>query len=161
MPTLFWPCNKERARARYILASTSALPPKSRKIIKNKSQSATPEHRTLQLSNFAGCDSDMSHLATLPCCTLQLSHVAPCNIAPSHLATSTCRTLRLEKPPSGAQSRPFSRHLRRFRRARQTPETASRNALQPLPMRVRRIPTLKEWVNSSPPLSTLLEFTHF
>ena len=31
---------------------------------------------------------------------------------------------------------------------RETPKTTSRNALQPLSMRVRRISTLKKWVNS-------------
>lgn len=31
----------------------------------------------------------------------------------------------------------------------ETPKTTSRNALQPLSMRVRRISTLKKWVNSS------------
>ena len=34
---------------------------------------------------------------------------------------------------------------------RETPKTTSRNALQPLSMRVRRISALKKWVNSSSP----------
>ena len=34
---------------------------------------------------------------------------------------------------------------------RETPKTTSRNALQPLSMRVRRISTLKKWVNSRTP----------
>ena len=46
----------EFPRPRKTLALTLALPPKSRKIIKNKSQGATPEHRTLPLSPVAKCD---------------------------------------------------------------------------------------------------------
>ena len=35
------------------------------------------------------------------------------------------------------------------KRLGETPKTTSRNALQPLSMRVRRISALKKWVNSS------------
>ena len=65
----------EFPRPRKTLALTLALPPKSRKIIKNKSQGATRQLRTLRLS-----------------------HVAPCDIALSHPATFACRTLQLKKP---------------------------------------------------------------
>ena len=70
-----------------ILASRSALPPKSRKIIKNKSQGATPGHRTLQSPNFARCDTATSHPATLSHRTLRHLAITPCHFRLSHPAT--------------------------------------------------------------------------
>ena len=54
--------------------------------------------------------------------------------------SSSCRAL-----PSSSTSTTDSRF------GRETPKTTSRNALQPLSMRVRRISTLKKWVNSRKP----------
>ena len=57
------------------------------KIIKNKSQGATPEHRTLPLPNFARYDATTSHPATLSYHTLRHRAIAPCHFHTSHLAT--------------------------------------------------------------------------
>ena len=95
------------------LASTSPLPPKSRKIIKNKSQGATPEHRTLQQLNFARCNTTTSHPATLSCCTLQHRAIAPCHFRLSHPATQKVRFCprnhSVWHPAESAQIRPPSR----------------------------------------------------
>ena len=95
----------EFPRLRKTLALTLALPPKSRKIIKNKSQGATPEHRTLQQLNFARCDTTTSHPATLSCRTLRHRDIAPCHFRLSHPATQKARfftpkiALRIIAPP--------------------------------------------------------------
>ena len=78
---------KRKPSSPILLASRSALPPKSRKIIKNKSQGATPGHRTLQSPNFARCDTATSHPATLSHRTLQRRAIAPCHFRLSHPAT--------------------------------------------------------------------------
>ena len=91
-----------------ILASRSALPPKSRKIIKNKSQGATPGHRTLQSPNFARCDTATSHPATLSHHTLRHRAIAPCHFRLSHPATQKARFLPLKSPFSPCAS---PRHL--------------------------------------------------
>ena len=70
-----------------ILASRSALPPKSRKIIKNKSQGATPESRTLRQPKVARCNSTTSHPATLSHRTLRHLAITPCHFRLSHPAT--------------------------------------------------------------------------
>ena len=77
----------EFQRLRKTLASTFALPPISRKIIKRKSQGATPGHRTLQSPNSARCDTDTSHPATLSCRTLRHRAISPCHFRLSHPAT--------------------------------------------------------------------------
>lgn len=69
------------------LASRSALPPKSPKIIKKISQGATPGHYTLQSPNFARCDTATSHLATLSHRTLRHRAIVPCHFRLSHPAT--------------------------------------------------------------------------
>ena len=89
-----------RARARYILASTMRSSSFSSKIIQNKSQGATPKHRTLPLPNFARCNSITSHPATLSCCTLQHHAIAPCHFHLSHSATQKARFRPQNRPSS-------------------------------------------------------------
>ena len=95
----------EFPRPRKTLALTLALPPISLKINKNKSQGATPEHRTLQQQNFARCDTTTSHPATLSCRTLRHRAIAPCHFRLSHPATQKARfftpkiALRIIAPP--------------------------------------------------------------
>ena len=71
------------------------------KIVKKRSQGATPEHCTLRLPNFARCDTTTSHPAKPALRTLQSLDIAPCEVSTSHLATSACRTLRLKNPTFG------------------------------------------------------------
>ena len=73
----------------HICASTSPSGSVSPKIIQERSQGATPGHRTLPLPNFARCDTTTSHPATLSCRTLQHRAIAPCHFHLSHSATQT------------------------------------------------------------------------
>ena len=103
---------KERAREahdsrrlRKTLASTLPLPPDLGKIVKEKSQGATPGHCTLRLPNFARCDAATSHLATLSCRTLRHRAIAPCHFRLSHPATQKprfCPSNHTHSPPCDA-----------------------------------------------------------
>ena len=100
------------------LASRLALPPKSRKIIKNKSQGATPGSCTLQQPNIARCDTTTSHPATLSHRTLRRRAITPCNFRLSHPAT--------RKPRFQARKIAWSR---RFMRRDTAQERSSNSAL--------------------------------
>ena len=65
------------------------------------------------------------------------NHFRPASKLQRSRRSSSCRAL-----PSSSTSTTDSRF------GRETPKTTSRNALQPLSMRVRRISALKKWVNS-------------
>ena len=85
------------------LASTSPSGSVSPKIIKNKSQGATPGHRTLPLPNIARCDTTTSHPATLSHLTLRHRAIAPCHFRLSHSATQKA----IFRPPKTALPAPF------------------------------------------------------
>ena len=93
-------------RHRKTLASTSPSPPNLRKIVKKRSQGATPQHRTLLLPNIARCDTTTSHPATLSHHTLRHRAIAPCHFRLSHPATQKARFLPLKSsfPPSFRRS---------------------------------------------------------
>ena len=93
----------------HICASTSPSGSVSPKIIQERSQGATPGHRTLPLPNFARCDTTTSHPATLSCCTLQHRAIAPCHFRLSHPATQNDSFGPL-KPPCASSSRFHSIH---------------------------------------------------
>ena len=86
------------------LASTSPSGSVSAKIVKNKSQGATPGHCTLRLPNFARCDATTSHLAKPSCRTLRSHDITPCNFLVSHPATQKHRF----RPQNHAQPAAFS-----------------------------------------------------
>ena len=100
----------EFRRLRKTLASTLALPPDLRKIIKKILQGATPRHRTLPSPNFARCYTDASHPAPLSCCTLQHRAIAPCHFHPPHSAMQKGCFLPLKSPitPSALPHLPAS-----------------------------------------------------
>ena len=76
-----------RYKTSIILAPRSALPPKSRKMTKNKSQGATPGHRTLPLPDSARYDSTTSYRTMSACRTVRCPAITPCRFRLSHRAT--------------------------------------------------------------------------
>ncbi len=76
-----------------------------RKKFKKTWQGATPGHRTLPLPNFARCDTDTSHPATLSCCTLQHRAISPCHFRLSHPVTQKGCFLPLKSPCASSRRR--------------------------------------------------------